>query len=70
MDTLTRNYTAFYSFAEFCDTAERSSYSPTLSPLPGKRNESRNVRRAELADAFDSEMIRRGSPVRAWRGMR
>jgi hypothetical protein len=57
LDQLTRTHTAFSSWAELTDTTA-TDYLPTLTT-----DESQ-----PLADAYDTEMSRRGDPRRARRG--
>jgi hypothetical protein len=57
LDTLTRTYTAFGSFAQMIGEAG-TSYFPTLTDQGTK----------PLADAYDLAMEARGDTRRAWRG--
>jgi hypothetical protein len=59
-DQLTRDLTAFNSFAELIDISDSDSYRPTILP--------RDEQYIALADAFDAAMVVRGSTRRAWRG--
>jgi len=58
LDQLTRDLTAFNSFRAMLDTD--ASYRPTILP--------RDMRYVRLADAYDTAMIGRGDPRRAYRG--
>ena len=59
LDTLTRELTAFNTFAEMVDSAPQ--YRPTIMP--------RDMRHVDLADAYDAYQAARGDERRAYRGM-
>lgn len=63
IDPLIRKHTAARSLADLTDNMRRD-YFPTLIPT-GKHA----AEICQIADAYDREMIRRGDPRRAWRGL-